>query len=134
MTIEVALFGSLSRDADVKISKAGKRFLRLNARTGNDEGSQWVSILCFDETAVSMSDRFTSGARIYCEGSLKSEEWVDKSGAKRFGLTVLSWHCRLSAIGRNRQKRKTDGGPSATSSTDESAPASTYELDDPIPF
>jgi single-stranded DNA-binding protein len=103
--IEAAFFGSLARGAETKISKGGKQYLRLSVRVGDGDAVQWVSVLAFDETAAAVPEKFLKGARVYVEGSIRIEEWTTQDGAKRSGLSCMSWHCRLSEIGRNRPKR-----------------------------
>jgi len=65
-----------------------------------------VSVLAFDPEAIEVADRLVQGARVYVEGRLELSEWTGSDGTKRQGLNVLSWHCRLPHIGRNRQKKK----------------------------
>ncbi len=104
--IEVAFFGSLGRDAERKTSKAGKRYLRLNVRVGDGEDVQWVGVMAFDEKAIEAADKLSKGARVYIEGRLSIDEWTGQDGAKRHGLSVLSWHCRLAQIGRSKSRRE----------------------------
>jgi single-stranded DNA-binding protein len=96
--IKSAFFGTLGRDAEVKTSKAGKEYLRLNVRTGDDDGdgAQWVSVMVFDQDVVNTAEKMVKGARVYVEGRLSVDEWTGADGTKRHGLSVMSWHCRLS--------------------------------------
>ena len=126
--IESAMFGSLSRDAEVKISKAGKQYLRFNLRVGDGDGAQFVNGMIFDSAAIETADKLTKGARVYIEGRLTVDEWTAKDGAARHGLSVMAWHCRLAQIGRNRPKRE-----NPTSAAALYAPSST-DLNDDIPF
>ncbi|HLK83386.1 MAG TPA: single-stranded DNA-binding protein [Xanthobacteraceae bacterium] len=125
MTIEAAFFGSLGHDAEPKTSANGKPYLRLSVRVGDGDAAQWVSVLAFDAEALAMASRFVQGARVYVEGRISLTEWTGKDGAKRHGLSVMAWHCRLSQIGRNKAKR--DAGVSPSNSV-------ALPLDDPIPF
>jgi single-stranded DNA-binding protein len=102
--IEAAFFGALGRDAEAKTSKAGKAYLRLNVRVGDGDGVQWVSVMAFDQNAIDAADKLLKGARVYVEGSLSVTEWSGQDGVKRHGLSVMSWHCRLSQIGRNKPR------------------------------
>jgi single-stranded DNA-binding protein len=119
MSIEAAFFGALGRDAESKVSGSGKPYLRLNVRVGDGDGAQWVSVMAFDQHAIDVADRLIKGARVYIEGRISLTEWVGQDGKQRHGLSVMSWHCRLAQIGRNRPKRKT---------------ASTADLNDAIGF
>src|SRR5215469_17900480 len=104
MSIEAALFGTLSRDCERKISKNGKPYLRLNVAVSEGETTTWVSAMVFDERAIAVADRLFKGARVYLEGRLTLNEWTTSDGEKRVGLNVMSWHCRLAQIGRAKAK------------------------------
>jgi single-stranded DNA-binding protein len=125
--IECAFFGALSRDAELKVSKAGKRYLRLNVRAGDGDTAQWVSVMCFDEKAIDVAEQMTKGARVYCEGRLEVTEWAGQDGAKRHGLSCMSWHTRLAQIGRQKPKRERNNGTDKHNEIDPT-------LNDPIPF
>jgi single-stranded DNA-binding protein len=128
MSIEAALFGTLGRDAERKTSKNGKPYLRLNIASGEGDATQWVSATVFDERAIAVADGFVKGARVYLEGKLSLNEWTASDGTTRTGLSVLSWHCRLSQIGRAKAKlEKPKPGPPT-------APAGAPPFDDEIPF
>lgn len=105
MSIEAALFGMLGKDAETKTSATGKPYLRLNIRTGDGDAAQWINAMCFDADAIALAERLRKGARVYIEGTLKLDEWTGQDGARRHGLSLMSWHCRLSQIGRNRPSR-----------------------------
>ena len=128
--IEAAFFGSLGRDAESKTSKAGKPYLRINVRVGDDDAAQWVSVMVFDAKAIDVADKLVKGARVYVEGKLSIDEWTGQDGAKRHGLSAMSWHCRLSQIGRNRPTR--DNGAKSQPSDGHAAPD--RDLNDEIPF
>jgi single-stranded DNA-binding protein len=149
MSIEAALFGMLGKDAETKTSAAGKPYLRLNIRTGDGDAAQWINAMCFDAAAIAQAERLCKGARVYIEGTLKLDEWTGQDGAKRHGLSLLSWHCRLSQIGRNRPRRPaSEDKPKAAASGRARATASDYApigaearppkghpaFDDDIPF
>jgi single-strand DNA-binding protein len=132
MSIEAALFGVLGRDAERKTSGSGKNYVRLNLRVGDGDGAQWISVLVFGQEAVDAAEKLTKGARVYVEGKLSISEWSGSDGAKRHGLSVMSWHCRLAEIGHNRRKREkpTSGREAAA----RSPYAPDRDLDDDIPF
>jgi len=133
MSIEVAAFGTLGRDAEAKTSKAGKPYLRLNIRVGDGDGAQWVSVMAFDPEAVEAADKMVKGARVYVEGTLRLDEWTSQDGAKRHSLSVMSWHCRLAAIGRNKPKRQKDTDASGAVKPRAAAGGGGFH-DDEIPF
>jgi single-stranded DNA-binding protein len=131
MSVECAFFGILGRDAELKISKAGKKYVRLNVRVGDGDGAQWLNVTAFDEKAIEAADKMMKAARVYIEGSIKLDEWTAQDGSKRHGLSVMSWYCRLAAIGRNKPKRNADARMQTR------RPTGTNEnsfYSDPIPF
>ena len=143
MSIEVALFGILGRDAESKVSKNGKEYLRISIRCGDGNAAQWVAAMVFGDDVVELAPKLVKGARVYLEGSIKLDEWTGQDGAKRHGLSVMSWHCRLAAIGRNKPKRDRDdskqtSAPAPSSDTrgrDERVRGvPDRDLDDEIPF
>jgi single-stranded DNA-binding protein len=129
--IEAAFFGALARDAEAKVSKSGKSYLRFTARVGDGDSVSWVSVMAFDQRATETAEKFVKGARVYVEGTIRLEEWAGQDGATRHGLSCMSWHCRLSEIGRNRPKR--ERRPIAQNPPQTVSRANNYH-DDTIPF
>ena len=87
------------------------------------QAAQWVAVTTFDEEAIAMPGGFIKGAAVYVEGKLTLDRWTATDGEKRAGLSVLSWHCRLAAIGRNKPKPRRSAA--ATSSAAAPSPSST---------
>src|SRR5215469_9638064 len=104
MSIEAALFGTLGRDGELKTSKNGRAYWRLNVAVSEGDTTQWVNAMVFDERAIAVADKLVKGARVYLEGKLSLNEWTGQDGTTRTGLSVLSWHCRLAQIGRAKTK------------------------------
>jgi single-stranded DNA-binding protein len=121
MAIEAAFLGTLGKDAERKTSQNGKAYLRLNVRVGDGQTAQWVAVTTFDEDAVAIPGGFSKGAAVYIEGKLTLDHWTAADGEKRAGLSVLSRHCRLAAIGRNKTKPRRP--IAATSPGNTAAPA-----------
>jgi single-stranded DNA-binding protein len=141
MSIECALFGVLGRDAETKVSKSGTPYLRLNIRSGDGDAAQWISAMTFDPEALALVSKFVKGARIYLEGTLRLNAWTGADGVQRHGLSVMSWHCKLAAIGRNKPKRDDStktaaSAPTSAADDRQSRVRGTAhdDLDDEIPF
>ena len=125
--IEVALFGTLGRDAESKTSKNNKPYLRLNVACGEGDATQWVNVTCFDPRAIENAAGFIKGSRCYVEGKLSLDKWTAQDGTERTGLSVMSWHCHLSQIGRAKSKlEKPKPAPQSASAG--------AVFDDDIPF
>jgi single-stranded DNA-binding protein len=113
-------------------------YLRANIRVGDGEAAQWVGVLAFDEQAIAAADKFVKGARVYVEGRLTLDKWKGQDGAERVGFSCMSWHCRLSQIGRNKPQRDrapADGRTKFTTAKPAASSArSDAEFSDDIPF
>jgi single-strand DNA-binding protein len=111
--VEVAFFGSLGREVELRTSKSGKPWASLSimVETGEEDADghdkvQWLKVACFGENAERLAGA-AKGTRLYVEGTIKLEEWKDKDGFDKHGLSVAAWKCERigsSAIGRNRPK------------------------------
>ncbi|MGA7323429.1 MAG: single-stranded DNA-binding protein [Rhodomicrobium sp.] len=111
--IEAAFFGGLGREVDLRTSKSGKPWASLSimVETGEEDAdghakAQWIKVAVFGENAERLAGT-QKGTRLYTEGTLKLDEWKDKDGFDKHGLSVAAWKCEKvgsSAIGRNRPK------------------------------
>jgi single-stranded DNA-binding protein len=128
--IETALLGTLGRDGELKTSKSGRNYLRLNVAVSADEATQWITVSCFDPKAIENAVGFTKGARCYVEGRLSLDKWTAQDGTERSGLSVMSRHTRLAEIGRAQLKRE----KSQPASRSQSVAAGSTLDDDRIPF
>jgi single-stranded DNA-binding protein len=135
--IEAAFLGTLSRDAEAKTSGSGKPYLRITGlRIGDGDKAQWVNVTAFDQEAIASAGKFLRGAAVYCEGRLTLDRWKSGTGEDRSGLSVMSWHCRLAQIGRNKPKKKSQGdaGNQANAGPAQTSPQRGGDFDDEIPF
>jgi single-strand DNA-binding protein len=105
MTIDCAFTGTIVRDGELKVSKAGKNYVRFTSRDGDGDNVQWISVMYFGSDAAELAPRMLKNTRIYVEGSLKLDRW-EKDGVPHSGLSVMSFHARIPAIGRNRSAAK----------------------------
>jgi single-stranded DNA-binding protein len=105
LSIDCAFMGTVVRNAESKVSKAGKPYARFTARIGDGDAVQWISVMYFGSDAAELAPRMLKGTRIYTEGTLRLDTW-DQDGKQRTGLSVMSWHCRIAAIGQHRPKRE----------------------------
>lgn len=136
MSLEIALFGNLNRDGEQRTSRNGKPYLLLSITTGRDDNAQRVGVLSFDPDALAQADKFLRDARVYVEGRLTAKIWTDSQGQPRVDLSVMSWHCRLAQIGRNKPKREHETSVAGGYHSPRYAPAGRLpgELNDEIPF
>jgi single-stranded DNA-binding protein len=108
----------------------------LNIRCGDGDAAQWINAMTFDPEAIAHAVKFVKGARIYLEGTLRLDAWTGADGGQRHGLSAMSWHTRLAAIGRNRPPKKDRVSVAAGTAGDDRQRrgVADRDLDDPIPF
>jgi single-stranded DNA-binding protein len=80
--------------------------LRSSCRVGGSDAAQCVSETNFDAKAIARAGKFMRGARVCVEGSVKLDRWTGQDGTERTGLSCMSRHVRVAAIGDNRPKRE----------------------------
>jgi single-strand DNA-binding protein len=135
--IDCAFFGFLAADAETKVSKAGKPWVRLRVGVGKDDDVQWINVAVFGKAAESAAE-LHKGDRCYIEGSLKLDRWTGQDGVERHGLSVAAFKCeRTHNIGRNRSERNgrsiSAAGGDGLDRGRERATAGNDFHDDPIP-
>jgi len=118
MTIDCAFYGFLASDADARVSKAGKAWVRLRVGVGKDDDMQWVSVSCFGKAAEAAAT-LQKGDKVYIEGTVRIDSWRGNDGIERHTLAVSSFKCeRTHKIGRARDKRTSDDAHAHVSDDD----------------
>lgn len=103
--IEAAFVGRLGQDPELRTSKAGAPWLRLNVAVGQDDDLTWVSTAVFGQRAEELSGHLRKGDKVYCEGRLELRTW-EKDGQVQAGLNVAAWKVeKLGQIGKNKPAR-----------------------------
>jgi single-strand DNA-binding protein len=121
MTIEVALDGRVGGTPTIRIGPTGKQWLSLSlaVNTGDDK-PEWVSVALFGEPVEGLPDDLAKGARVYVDGKLRMNRWVDKAGGARASLQVAATRALLlDRIGRRRRKAPRPGKAAAAAANDE---------------
>jgi single-stranded DNA-binding protein len=103
--IDCAFFGSLVADAERKVSKNGKPYLRFRCAVGSGDDTQFVGVMLFGDCVDELGDA-TKGTRVYCEGRLKLDKWTGQDGAERYGLGAMCFYARGAQIGDRKPKRE----------------------------
>lgn len=73
--IECAFPATLTRDAEVKTTAAGRPFLKLGVSTGKDEKQQYATVLAWRDTFTDLAPALVKGTRVYVEGRLELRQW-----------------------------------------------------------
>jgi len=109
-TIESAFVARVATELELKISQVGKPWAAFNVGVGDGDNIQWVRIAVFGERAQELSAILRKGDKVYVEGRLQLNQWTDKEGQQRAGLSVAAWKCeKLGQIGRNKPPKAKNG-------------------------
>ena len=79
---QVNLIGRLTKDADVSVTKGGKKWARftLAVNKGKDKPALFVDCTAWEKTADLVSQYFATGSQIGVTGELDQSEYQDKEG------------------------------------------------------
>jgi single-stranded DNA-binding protein len=106
MSIDCAFYAFCAADADNRVSKNGKPWVRLRVGVGKDDAVQWVQVAVFGKAAEKAAELKKSN-RCYIEGTIKLDSWTGNDGTERHGLSVAAFKCEPThRIGRNKPDQK----------------------------
>ena len=84
---KVILIGNATRDAELRHTTTGKAVssirLATNRKVGDNEETQFHSIVCWDGLAETTSKYVKKGDPLYVEGRLQYRSYQDEEGKER---------------------------------------------------
>jgi single-stranded DNA-binding protein len=135
MTAQVLVTGALFRQAEQRMSKAGKPFVTATLKAKDGDSAQWWKIVVFSERAGAELMRLDDGDAVSVQGALRVETY-EREGATKLSLTCIADAAlALRQPPRSREKREKDHPPADTRSRQERcAGVPDHDLDDAVPF
>ena len=145
---KVILVGRLGGDPEVRYTTSGTAMMQFNVATNEpfkteegkwEERAEWHRVVAFDRLAESLSQYLSKGREVYVEGKLRTRQWEDQQGTKRYTTEIIAREIQLlGSSGQARQNEslvpgETGQGAGAKSLTTELPPSSGAPEDD-IPF
>lgn len=105
MINKVILIGNVGADPEIRTLESGVKVARVRLATTERiynrqtqearEHTEWHTVTLWRNMADT-ADRFVrKGSQIYVEGRIRSNEWTDQSGAKRYGIEILADDIKL---------------------------------------
>lgn len=116
---KVQLIGNLGADPEVRYSGNGKAVVELRLATaeswkGQDgnrqEHTEWHRVVFFGKSAEIIGEYATKGKQLYVEGRIRTEEYTDKEGVKRYSTKIMGDQFRLLGGGRPAEGSSQRGG------------------------
>jgi len=100
----VILLGRLGRDPEVRYAHSGTTVATLNMATderrpdgngGWKNETEWHRVVLFGKQADLAKQYLTKGREVLIEGSLRTRQWQDKDGQKRYTTEVVCQNMRF---------------------------------------
>jgi single-strand DNA-binding protein len=138
---KVILIGNLGSDPEVRYLEGGSTVARFNIATSESytnkggervEQTEWHRIELWDRLAQIAEKYLRKGNSVYIEGRIRSENWTDKEGQQRTGITIRANNMTLlggSNAGSGSDNEQSSGGTAANRPTREPVPRAS----DPVP-
>src|SRR5215211_2224197 len=124
---KVLLIGNATRDAELRYTGTGKAVsnirLATNRKVGENEETQFHTIVCWEGLAETTSKYVKKGDPLYVEGRLQYRSFQDEEGKERGVAEIVASDVQFP--GRRRAEGSgapADAPSSATSATDDVAP------------
>lgn len=95
---KVILVGRLGADPEVKYAASGTAIATLNVATVDgvkngdvwEDRTEWNRVVVFGKQAEFCGQYLTKGKSVYVEGSLRTRQWEDSSGNKKYTTEVIA--------------------------------------------
>ena len=107
----VMLLGNLGADPELKMTSGGQAVLKLRLATSEtyldrnkvrQERTEWHSVVVWGKRAEALGKFLTKGSRLFIEGGLRTSNYDDKDGNKRYRTEIVASNIILSGSGGGR--------------------------------
>ena len=136
---KVILVGNLGKDPDMRYTAGGDAVANLSIATSeswNDnqtgekkEKTEWHRVVFFRRIAEVCGEYLKKGSSVYIEGSLRTRDWEDDQGNKRYTTEIIGREMQM--LGGRRSEDNMDQSPQMHSSSPQPEEGL---IDDEIPF
>ena len=136
---KVILVGNLGKDPDMRYTAGGDAVANLSIATSeswNDnqtgekkEKAEWHRVVFFRRIAEVCGEYLKKGSSVYIEGSLRTRDWEDDQGNKRYTTEIIGREMQM--LGGRRSEDNMDQSPQMNSSSPQPEEGL---IDDEIPF
>ena len=133
------LVGNLGKDPDMRYTAGGDAVANLSIATSeswNDnqtgekkEKTEWHRVVFFRRIAEVCGEYLKKGSSVYIEGSLRTRDWEDDQGNKRYTTEIIGREMQM--LGGRRSEDNMDQSPQMNSSSPQPEEGL---IDDEIPF
>lgn len=91
MVNKCIFIGNLGADPEIRTTSSGKEVANfsLGVRSGKD-GTEWIRVVAWEKMAENVEKYLRKGSRAYVEGELRTREWEDNDGNKRYSTECIA--------------------------------------------
>lgn len=136
MVNKVILIGNVGMDPEIRTLESGVKMARLRLATTERipdrqnntwrDHTEWHTVILWRNMADTVDRYVKKGTQLYIEGRLRTREWTDKDGNKRYTTEIMA--DTMNLLGRRQESA--EGGQTGYSAP-QSAPASTGYIAQP---
>jgi len=142
---KVMLIGNLGKDPELRFTPSGRAVARFPIATSEawttqegqkQERTEWHNVVVWGKQAESCGQYLNKGRQVFIEGSIRSRQYDDKEGQKRYITEVIAQRVQFlggGARGEGAGGGRGAGGGGGGGGGGEDMPAPMPE-DDDIPF
>ena len=141
---KVMLIGNLGKDPELRFTPSGRAVARFSIATSEQwttpegqkqERTEWHNVVVWGKQAESCGQYLSKGRQVFIEGSIRSRQYDDKEGQKRYITEVIAQRVQFLGGGRGDGAGAGRGGSTGGGGggVTEDTPAPMPE-DDDIPF
>ena len=133
----VSLIGRLTADPELKHTQSGKGFTRFTVavdravKTGEEKQTDFINIVAWNQTAEFVCKYFSKGQRIALTGAIRTGDYTDKDGKKRYTFEV--WANNVEFCESKGEKQTTQPQPEQQKKTGNMSNGN-FEDFDGLPF
>src|SRR5688572_7137323 len=115
----VMLLGNLGADPELRMTSGGQAVLKLRLATSEtymdknrqrQERTEWHNVVIWGKRAEALAKILTKGSRISVEGGLRTSNYEDRDGNKRYRTEVVSMNILLQGSGGGGGRAGGGGG------------------------
>jgi single-strand DNA-binding protein len=127
---KVILIGRLGKDPEVKYTPSGTPVAKFSIATDEvfkdrngeqQRRTEWHNIVAWSKLAEICGEYLTKGKQVYIEGSIRSRQWEDQSGAKRTAYDIIARS--MTMLGSRADTERAAAGAGASGGTYTRPPA-----------
>jgi single-strand DNA-binding protein len=139
---KVLLIGNLGKDPELRFTPSGRAVARFPIATSEQwttpegqkqERTEWHNVVVWGKQAESCGQYLSKGRQVFIEGSVRSRQYDDKEGQKRYITEIIAQRVQFLGGGRGDGAGAGRGAGGGGGGGGEDMPAPMPE-DDDIPF